>query len=122
MPSGLIENDDGMGPRFDDLRDLLQVQRHGVGVAARQHQARALTLSGADGAEEIGRARALIARRTWPGATSGPPAGDLVLLPDASLVLKPELYVFALRLLGRDLVQLGGEVFLKAAMASASWA
>ena len=33
--------------------------------------------------------------------------GDLVLLPDAGLVLKPELYVFALGLLGCDLCQLG---------------
>jgi hypothetical protein len=40
----------------------------------------------------------------------------------AGFILEPELYVFALVLLGCDLCQLGGEVFLKAAMASASWA
>ena len=122
MPSGLVEKDDGMGPRFDGLRDFRQVERHGLGVAARQHQARALAFLGADGAEEVGRAGALIARRAWPGAAPGPPAGDLVLLPDARFVLEPELYVFALRLLGCDLRQLGGEVFLNAPMASASWA
>ena len=122
MPSGLIENDDAMGPRFDDLGDLRQVQRHGLGVAARQHQAGALALPGADGTEDVGRAGALILWRTWPGAAPGPPAGDLVLLSDARLILKPELYVLALSLLGCDLCQLGEEVFLKAAMASASWA
>ncbi len=111
-----------MGPRFDGLRDFRQVERHGLGVAARQHQARALAFLGADGAEEVGRAGALILWCAWPGAALGPPAGDLVLLPDARLVLEPELYVLALRLLGRDLRQLGGEVFLNAAMASASWA
>ena len=111
-----------MGARFDGPRDFRQVERHGLGVAAWQHQARALALSGADGAKEIGRARALILRRTWPAAAPGPPAGDLVLLPDAGLILEPEFYVLALGLLGCDLRQLGGEVFLNAAMASASWA
>jgi len=60
--------------------------------------------------------------RGWPGAALGPPAGDLVLLPDAGFILEPELYVLALSLSGGDLCQLGGEVFLNAAMASRSWA
>ncbi len=122
MPAGLIEDDDGVGARFDGPRDFPQVEGHGFAIAARQHQARTLALLGADGAEDIGRAGALIMRRAWPGATLGPSAGDFVFLPDASLVLEPVFYVFALGLLGCDLCQLGGEVFLKAAMASASWA
>ena len=122
MPAGLVEDDAAVGARFDGLGDFRQVEGHGLGVAARQHQAGALALSGADGAEEIGRAGALIARRTWPAAAPGPPAGDFVLLPDAGFVLEPELYVLALGLLGRDLCQLGGEVFLKAAMAAVFWA
>ncbi len=122
MPAGLIEDDDGVGARFDGPRDLLQVEGRALGVAAGQDQARALALLGADGAKDIGRAGALIVRCAWPGAALGPSSGDLVLLPDAGLVLEPELYVFALGLLGCDLCQLGGEVFLKAAMASASWA
>jgi len=107
-----------MGLRFDGLRDFRQVERHGLGVAARQHRGRSLALPGADGAEDVGRAGALIARRARPGAAPGPPAGDFVLLADARLVLEPDLYVLALRLLGGDLRQLGGEVFLNAAMAS----
>ncbi len=98
------------------------MEGHGFAVAARQYQARALALLGADGAEDIGRAGALIMRRAWPGAALGPSAGDLVLLPDAGLVLEPDFYVLACGLLGGDLCQLGGEVFLNAAMASASWA
>ncbi len=104
------------------LEDFRQVEGHGLGVAPGQDQARALALLGADGAEDVGRAGALIVRCTWPGAALGPSSGDLVLLPDAGFILEPELYVFALGLLGCDLCQLGGEVFLKAAMASASWA
>ncbi len=122
MPAGLIEDDDGVGVRFDDPRDLLQVEGHGLGVAAGQDQARALALLGADGAEDVGRAGALIMRCTWPGATLGPSAGDFVLLPDASLVLEPDFYGLASRFLRGDLLQLGGELFLNAAMASASWA
>jgi hypothetical protein len=107
-----------MGPGPDGRGDFRQVECHGLGVAARQHQAGTLALPGANGAEDVGRAGALIARRSRPGAALGPPAGDLVLLPDARLVLEPDLYVLALRLVGGDLRQLGGEVFLNAAMAS----
>ncbi len=122
MPAGLIEDDDGVGARFDSPRDLLQVEGHGFAVAARQDQARALAFPGADGAEDVGRAGALIVRRAWPGAALGPSSGDLVLLSDAGLVLEPDFYVLALGLSGGDLCQLGGEVFLNAAMASRSWA
>ena len=44
MPSGLIENDDAVGARFDGPRDFRRVERYGVGVAARHHQARAFAL------------------------------------------------------------------------------
>ena len=33
MPSGLIDNDDGMSAGCDGGGDLLEVQRHGCGVA-----------------------------------------------------------------------------------------
>ena len=130
MPAGLIEDDDAMGALFDGLGDLRQVEAHGRGIAARQHQGRAFCLFGTDRTEDVGRAGALIARRGWPGAALGPSAGDLVLdaarplraLPDAGLILKPQLYILAVRLLGCDFCQLGGEIFLKAAMASGSWA
>ncbi len=122
MPAGLVEDDDSMGGFLDGLGDLRQMQGHGFGIAAGQDQARALAFPGADGAEDVGRAGALIVRCAWPGAALGPSSGDLVLLSDAGLVLEPDFYVLALGLSGGDLCQLGGEVFLKAAMASASWA
>jgi len=111
MPAGLIEQDDAMSLRFDGPRDLRQVEGHGLGVAAGQDQARALALLGADGAEDVGRAGALIVRCAWPGAALGPSSGDLVLLPDAGLVLEPDFYVFALGFLGYDFCQLGGGSF-----------
>ena len=91
-------------------------------VAVGQHQARTLAFFGADGTENVDRAGALIVWRSWPRAALGPPASDLVLLPDPRFILKPDLYILALCLLGCDLRQLGGEVFFKAAMASVSWA
>jgi hypothetical protein len=94
------------------------VEGHGLCVAAGQH----LAFFGADSTENVDRAGALIVRRTWSCAALGPSASDLVLLPDAGFILEPDLYVFALGLLSCDLRQRGGEVFLKAAMASASWA
>ena len=111
-----------MGALFDGLGELRQMEAHGRGIAARQHQGRAFCLFGTDRTEDVGRAGTLIARRGWPGAALGPSAGDLVLLPDAGLILKPQLYILAVRLLGCDFRQLGGKVFLKAAMASGSWA
>ena len=96
------------------------MEGHGFAIAARQHQTRALAFLGTDGAEDIGRAGALIARCTWPGAAFGPSASDLVLLPDAGLILEPNLYVLALGLLGGNLCQQGGELFLNATTALAS--
>ncbi len=105
MPAGLIEQDNAMSPRFDGLGNFCQVERHGLCVAAGQHQAGALALLGADGAEDVGRSGALIARCRGAGAALGPPAGDLVLLSDP---VKPDLYVLAPRLLGGGLRQPGG--------------
>jgi hypothetical protein len=51
-----------------------------------------------------------------------PAPGDLVLLTDPGLVLEPDLYRLARRVALGDLVEALGEVFLNAAMASASWA
>ncbi len=98
------------------------MQGHGRCVAAGQHQARALAVLGTDGAEDIGRAGALIVRRTWPSAALGPSPRDLVLLPNAGLVLEPDFYGLAWRFLRGDLLQLGGKLFLNAAMAFSSWA
>ena len=122
MPSGLIHHEYGMGARCDGARDFLQVQDHGGCVAKRQDQTGPLSQSRADGAEQIDRLGSLILGSRWPGAASSPTSGDLGLLADAGLVLPPDFYGRSCRLLGGDLVQTGGEVFLNASRAASSWA
>ena len=122
MPAGLVEDDDSVGTVLDGLRDLRQMQAHGRGIAAGQDQARGLALSWTDGAEEPSRTGPLVTRCRGPAAALCPSSGDLVLLADAGLVLKPNLYLFVAADRSGNLCQRGGEVFLKAAWASRSWA
>lgn len=82
---------------FDGLADLGEVLLHGLGIAIGQDKARALSLPGADGPEDVGPHGALIQRRGWSGAPTRPSAGDLVLLAYARFVGPPEFDVRALR-------------------------
>ena len=111
-----------MGAGGDGVGEFLKMQGHGGGVAGGQYETGGLTLGRTDGAEQVGRFGPLIVGGRRPGAAPGPATGDLVLLADAGFVLPPELYGFSRRPLRRDLRQLGWEVFLNAAGASASWA
>ncbi len=122
VPAGLIEQENGMGSRRHRSGDFYQMQRHRGGVAARQDEAGPGSSGRADGAEDVGRAGALIVRRRGSRPAPRPTPGDLVLLPDPGLVLEPDLYRLARRLALGDRVEARGEVFLNAAMASASWA
>jgi hypothetical protein len=81
-----------VGTRGDYECYLGEMQRHGFGIAERQHQPRALALLRADRTKDIGRFRPLILRRRWPGSASRPAPRDLVLLSNARLVLEPDLY------------------------------
>ncbi len=114
VPSGLIEDDEGVGAWADLGGDLLEMPLHGLAVAARQHQGCAFAARGTDGPEDIGRLGALIVGRPGPGAAPGPAPGQFVLLTNAGFILEPNLYRTALRPLGLDRRQLGREVFLKA--------
>ena len=98
------------------------MQRHRRGRASGQNQGGPFGLGRADGAEDVGRAGALIAWRGRARAAAGPSAGDLVLLSDPGFVLEPDLYGLARGLARRDRRQIGGEFFLNAVAASASWA
>ncbi len=122
MPAGLIDDEDGMGAGGDGERDFLQVKVHGVGVAAGQDEARADPSGRTDGAEDIGRTGALILGRRGPRSPFRPAPSDLVLLADPGFVLEPNLYVRVWREAVADFRHSGGEVFLKAAIASGSWA
>ena len=123
MPASLIDQENGVGTGRDDRGDLCEMQVHGLCIAGRQDQGRALAVLWADRTEDVGGGGALITRSAGTGAALGPPAGDLVLLADPSLVLEPDFYLAALdRLFARDCVQTRGEVFLKSSIASAAWA
>jgi hypothetical protein len=123
MPSGLIDEKDGVGSWCDRLGDFHEMQVHRFGVAGGQDQSRALALFRADGTEDIGRCGSLIPRSARASAALGPPAGDLVLLADTSLVLKPNFYLTDVdRFFARDLIQARWELFLKSSMAPSACA
>ena len=123
MPSGLVDQQRGVGAGCDLRGDLGQMQVHRLGVAARQDERRALAVLGTDRAEDIGRRGPLILRRARARAALGPAAGDLVLLADAGLVGEPDLYRAGLdALFARDLLQARGEVFLKSSIAPSACA
>ena len=107
-----------MGSRRDGPGDLLQVERHGLGGAAGEDEPGRLPVGWADGAEDVGRLRALVARGGRTCSAPGPTAGDLVLLPDPGFIAEPDLYRLAAGLGRGDLVQAGREGFLKASAAA----
>jgi hypothetical protein len=123
MPSGLIDEKDGMGSRCDGVGDFRQMQVHRLGIAGRQDQGDSLSLLRADGSEDVGRGGALIPRSARASAALGPPAGDLVLLADTSLVLEPNFYLADVdRFFARDFIQARWELFLKSSMAPSACA
>ena len=123
MPTGLIHQYNSVSARSDGERYFCQMERHGFGIAERQHQPRALAVLRADRAEDIDRFSSLIFGCRWPRPATGPAPRDLVLLANPRFVLEPNLYRRALRESCSDLCKLGGKApFLKASIASSFWA
>jgi len=118
MPSGPIEDEDGVGPRCYLGRDFIEMPLHGLGVAARQHQGRADAAFRTDGTEDIGRFCALILGCHRAAAARCPAPREHGFLTDPSLVLPPNFYGAAGGKFGADFCQLGGEVFLKSSTAN----
>ena len=87
MPSGLIEQENGVRAGRDVEGDLLEMHAHGLAVALGHDDAGSLTFSGTDRPEDPCRGPALILRRTRAGATPGPAPGELGLLADTGFVL-----------------------------------
>jgi hypothetical protein len=118
MPSGLIDEKDGVGSWCDGFGDFRQMQVHRLGIAGRQDQGSSFSLLRADGAEDVGRGGALIPRSARASAALRPPAGDLVLLTNARFIRKPNLYFPDIdRLFARDFIQERWELFLKFSIA-----
>ena len=123
MPSGLINEEDGVGSWRNRLGDFGQMQVHRFDVTGGQDQSRALALFRADGTEDIGGCGALIPRSARASAALGPPAGDLVLLTNARFIREPNLYFPNIDgLFARDCIQARCELFLKSSMAPSACA
>ena len=118
MPSSLIQHEDGVCVGLNDGRDFFEMGLHGIGVGIGHDQGGSNAPLGADGSENVGPFRALIVDGPWAGTAQGPPAGDLVLLPDPRFVLEP--YFYPASRFTPDFFQDGGEVFLNASMVSGS--
>jgi len=93
---------------------------HGLDVGEGHGEGRADASGGADGAEQVGAFVALIGRLAWAGAAPGPLPDEAVLLPDAGFILEPDLDRLAPGDVGAVRLQGRRDVFLNAAMVSAS--
>lgn len=119
VPSGLIDEQHRVSPRRYRVRDLGQVEVHGVGVAVGQHQSRALAILGTDRTEDIGRCRALVVSSDRPRSAQSPATGDFILLTYSGFVREPDLDLVRIYvLLAGDLTQYGRPFFLKSSIAS----
>ena len=87
VPSGAVEQQDGMGARSDVARDFVEVKLHHVGVGVGQREGRPDAAGGADCAEQIGVVIALVGGLSRPRSAPGPLPNLAVLLADAGLVL-----------------------------------
>ena len=118
VPSGLVQEENGMLAGRNLGRDLGQVQGHRLGVATGQDERCTFAVVRAYGSEDVGRGGALIVGSAGPRPASGPAPRELVLLADPGLVGEPEFYVADVdALLARDLCQAGWEIFLKTSIA-----
>ena len=118
MPSGLIDEEDGVGAWCHLGRDFIQMPLHGLGIAVGQNEGRADTTLGTDGPEDPGRLCALILGGSGPGSPDGPSPREFGFLANPRLVLPPKLYRGVDRECGPDFRQLDGKVFLKPSIAN----
>jgi hypothetical protein len=93
VPPGLINQQRAVLVWRDLGGDLGQVQFHRLDVAPRQHQTGSGPRLRPDRPENVDGRRALVLWCRWARAAPSPTPGDLVLLPDTSLVCEPYLYV-----------------------------
>ena len=87
VPSGPVEQQNGVSAFGDMARDFIEMKLHHLGVGVGQRQSRADAARRADRAEQIGVVVALVGGLSWPRSAPGPLADEAVLLADAGLVL-----------------------------------
>jgi hypothetical protein len=114
VPSGAVEDENGVGALGDAKRDFVEVELDHGSVGVRKHEGRPDAAGRADRAEQIGVVVAPVGRLPWPRSASGPLPDKAVLLADAGLVLKPDFGRRCLRQSVEMSLQRVREVFLKA--------
>ena len=92
MPSGLVEDNNGMGAVGDLRADFRKMQAHGLGVGVGQNQGRRFVGFRTGRSEQVGSFVTLILGLPWPAAATRPLAGQLPLLTDPSFIRKPDFY------------------------------
>jgi hypothetical protein len=122
VPSGPVEDENGVGAFGDVARDFVEVELHHVGVGVRQGEGRSDAAGGTDRAEQIGVVVALVGGLPWPRSAPGPLPDLAVLLADAGLVLKPDFDRRRLRQAFEVSLQRARKVFLNASTIRSSWA
>jgi hypothetical protein len=114
VPSGPVEEQNGVGALGDIARDFVEVELHHVGVGIGQREGRPDAAGRADRAEQIGVVIALVGGLAGPRSAPRPLPNLAVLLADAGLVLKPDFDRRRLRQPFEMSLQRAREVFLKA--------
>jgi len=120
VPAGAVEQNDSVGALGDMAGDLVEMKLHGRSVGVRQGECRSGPASRTDGPKKIGVLIALVCRLARSRPASGPLADEAVLLADARFVLEPDFERRCFWQISEMGVQRPREVFLKAAMVSAS--
>lgn len=103
----------------DIFADLIKMQLQGFSVGLGQNQSGTGSPLGADGAEQVGIFVTLVCGQSWPGSLSRPDTSLAVLLPNARLILEPDLdrrFFWQIGYVGREGI---GKVFLNASITRA---
>jgi hypothetical protein len=91
MPSSLIQHQQRMPTWRHSLTDCFEVKRHRLGICKRQHQTDCRIALRAHGAKDISGLRLLLPHDTRPRSFACPETGLGAALPDAHLVLEPDI-------------------------------
>lgn len=120
MPSGAVEDEDGVDIVVEGSGEAVEEQLHDGGADTGEHEGEVLAGGRSDRGEDVGPLVAVLAQARRTLALEPPAMTDPPLVADASLILEPELQAFARIGLGRG-AQCGAEpLFLKRSCALAS--
>ncbi|SFG55047.1 hypothetical protein SAMN05518801_1553 [Novosphingobium sp. CF614] len=114
MPTGTIDDDDGMRAFLHLAANFGEVRVHGMGVGEGHDQRRSHAARRTDGTKDIGTFIALVAHGAWSGSFFAPDIGECALLTYTGFVLNPDFKALSGGMSGEDFCDFGREVFLKA--------